>query len=459
MSQKSVPIVTYQPSDKEPEMLQNQVFRGDYNLSRYNACVGDNGNPNIYYYADGFSEAVFLLINNAIKDSRLSVDTLIYPICFNVRHSVELYLKALWGELSTLAETQKIRLQLPLVGDKAVNVLNAHEIGVIWDGIKSNATNLDIRFSSVVERLDPLIACIHEVDSTGQTFRYDYDMQTKMKHLVPVSLINIINLKEQFETIINNLKELKELSLYLNYEYSIGTFTKKLNRADICNISHRLPRRDKWKDGELLKVRDVLMLEYGVGSGEFSSAVKMIEKLHDLSFNIGVEKEPLGLSKEDLLKLSDIWGIKNDINAWRENLIAQLDGSMMDGLGLEYDLSNVDEHVNRMLLDMERNNLAFKEFMKYATPHNVSGCIALYEYRGCSFSEEYVNLYNNHLEYYDACYKEGEERWGAAMKNAWTNYFEYSALLKVIILSLRKLNMPSSAQALERHCMVEGLIP
>ncbi|WP_421317607.1 hypothetical protein [Aeromonas sp. 700377] len=458
MSQNNTRTSTHQSPDKNAKRLQNQVFRGDYNLSRYNACVGDNGAPNIYYYAEGFSEAVFLLIDSVKNDSRLSIDTLIYPICFNVRHSVELYLKALWGELSKLAEAKKVSLQLPLFENKPVNVLNTHEIGIIWDGVASNATHLDKRFSSVVEDLAPLIACIHEVDSTGQTFRYDYDMKTDTKHLVPVSLINIINLKRQFETIVNKLEELKKLSRYLNYEYSMGTFTKKLNRADIQNIAHRLPHRDRWKDGELSKVKGILMLEYGIGSREFSFAVKKIEELHDLSFNIGVEKEPLGLTKEDLLKFSDIWGVRNDINEWRDNLIAALDGSMMNGIGFEYDLSNVDDRINKMILDMEKNDMAFNEFIKYATPDNVSGCIALYEYRGCSFSEEYVNLYNNHFEYYDDAYKEGGERWDAAIRNAWSNYFEYSVLLKHMILSLRNLNMPSSAYAIEKHCMVEGLI-
>ena len=56
-----------------------------------NACVGDNGNPQIFEYAAGFASAARSLLNTVIDDAgmRLSVDMLIYPICFSMRHATE----------------------------------------------------------------------------------------------------------------------------------------------------------------------------------------------------------------------------------------------------------------------------------------------------------------------------------------------------------------------------------
>jgi hypothetical protein len=57
-----------------------------------NACVGNNGNPNYWTYTKGFPQAANLMIKAVLLDRgrQLSVDEYIYPVCFNMRHSVEL---------------------------------------------------------------------------------------------------------------------------------------------------------------------------------------------------------------------------------------------------------------------------------------------------------------------------------------------------------------------------------
>ncbi|MFQ2264007.1 hypothetical protein [Aeromonas dhakensis] len=459
MSQSNAPIVAQHTSCQVENELQNQVFRGIPRLSRYNACVGDNGYPNIYYYAEGFAKAVFSLIDNVIMNDLSSLDTSIYPICFNVRHSVELYLKALWEQLSKIADFKNVRLQQPSVNNREYDILKLHDIGIIWSGVKSNAAILDRRFRPILDTLDFLIMCIHQVDPTGQTFRYSYDMETKVKHLVPVAVINIINLREQFTKIKSSLEELKTLSLYMCYEYSMGTFTHNLSRYDIGNIAQRLPIRERWQDDELWRVRDDVIAEYGISKKEFSYALTKIEELHDFSFFIGVEKEPLGLSEKDIFKFIDIWSVRNDINEWRESLISALDESKQLDDGIELNFSDGGAIFDSMMADLDKNREAFGKFSGFATPDIIAGAIALYEFRGCSFSEEYMGIYNERFEYFMDCYTEGGERWMTAMKNAWSEYFESSYFVQRIIISLRMLNMKSSALALERYCMVEGLIP
>ena len=67
---------------------------------RVNACVGENGSPGYRYYAKGYSQASEILINTFLMDKGISwpVDSLVYPVCFNMRHSVELLLKGAFNQ-------------------------------------------------------------------------------------------------------------------------------------------------------------------------------------------------------------------------------------------------------------------------------------------------------------------------------------------------------------------------
>ncbi|WP_053979626.1 hypothetical protein [Marinagarivorans algicola] len=72
-------------------MMQfNNIFRG-CEPTEYNACVGKNGDPSYAEYANGFCDAALHLIDAAIE--RTAMDEQIYPICFNMRHAIELRLK------------------------------------------------------------------------------------------------------------------------------------------------------------------------------------------------------------------------------------------------------------------------------------------------------------------------------------------------------------------------------
>lgn len=460
MSQSNSQVVTTSTSsEKATEKLQNQVFKGDPSRSRFNACVGDNGNPDIYYYADGFSQATFALIGSVVDNySENPIDTFIYPICFNLRHSVELYLKGLWDKLSTLANIKGKTIQPFKIKNKEVNVLKVHDISIVWGGIKTNAINLDTRFESIINKLEPLVLCIHEVDPTGQTFRYSYDMETKVKHLVPVSLINIINLKEQFLLINEYVSELRALIGYLIREYSVKTFTNNLNREDIRNISNMLPPRSTWQDCDFETVKKSIMAMYSISARELTLAINFILNVHDFSASIKIEHKPLGLSESDLLNFVDIWGIKNDINQWRERLQRELAGDEGYDIDTESHVFSMGDFVKSMPARSEEFNKLFEKLHAYATPAKISGLMALIESRDFSFSEEYVEVYHSCLHNLNLQFKKGGEEWNSVLEEVWEETLKNRCFLEDIIKVLRKFNMPSFAYAVERHCMVEGLI-
>jgi hypothetical protein len=91
------------PGPRSGTFRQNDPFRGDRALSRFNACVGDNGGPyDLYDYAEAYFEATRLLLREAQKPGVL-IDVIVYPVCLNFRHALELYIKYLITDLGNAA--------------------------------------------------------------------------------------------------------------------------------------------------------------------------------------------------------------------------------------------------------------------------------------------------------------------------------------------------------------------
>ena len=187
-----------------------------------NACVGENGFPGYWEYAKGFSQAATILIDVVLRGRGLehSVDEMVYPVCFNMRHSVELRLKGAISELTLIEKCRCRDLQFDFAG--------SHDIGNIWGFFAEKARAVDDRYEPIISRLDKRVIDIAEVDATGQTFRYPLDTESQ-KHLVDVSIINFVVLKESFAELEAALDDLHRLSRYLLDEYACGSFTKRLS--------------------------------------------------------------------------------------------------------------------------------------------------------------------------------------------------------------------------------------
>ena len=81
----------------------NKLFRNDIE-STLNACVGFNGQISDIDYANGFFEATKQLLDNATDQNNtdINIDEIIYSICFNLRHAVELTIKTYYEKLNLL---------------------------------------------------------------------------------------------------------------------------------------------------------------------------------------------------------------------------------------------------------------------------------------------------------------------------------------------------------------------
>ena len=103
----------------------------DYDM---NACVGNNGFPNIHTYQLGYHQAVISLIDTA-KQHTYNSDSLIYPILFFARHAIELFLKK---QIYILSDVKAITLNR----DSEKMLLNEHRLENLWIKFKEGISQL-----------------------------------------------------------------------------------------------------------------------------------------------------------------------------------------------------------------------------------------------------------------------------------------------------------------------------
>ncbi|MBS7837347.1 hypothetical protein [Wohlfahrtiimonas chitiniclastica] len=341
-----------------------------------NACVGDNGWISYITYAEGFSKAANLLLQYVLAKKGRDVDSFIYPICFNMRHSAELRLKGAIEELLKLSVLQDGNLP-------RFNLEVSHDIGNIWNYYKEQSEYLDIRFMRVNALMEQTILDIAEIDPKGQTFRYPYDINKK-KHLADQSIINCLVLYQKFKILEENFNTLYCLTNELIKEYKLGTFTKKLSRSQIFKLAKDLPVYTQWSadlDKEFLKER------YSLSSNDLVKAIDIIKVHYETSALIGIKKDLVALDDDLIKDLCDIW-VK--FNPEFSNLYNQ-----------ELNFDSFDDFM-RDIDDMRRHQ-ELKDYwypilMTRLTKEHIADLAALYYFArdDLKYSERYLKFYEYH---------------------------------------------------------------
>lgn len=278
--------------------MKNETFIGS-DPTWANACVGDNGQPNYIEYSKGYSKAASLLLDHVLKMRGTHVDHLIYPICFNMRHSIELRIKGAIKEIKLLSEIKKIPFP-------SFDLISSHNIGNIWQFFKENSNLLDTRFQNINRELNDIICDIASIDPTGQTFRYPKSNDNR-KHLVEQKIINCYVLKLKFEKLENNLDNLMYLTDSLIDEYKLGTFTSKLSRAQIFQFAKELPPYNQWTQNSFQQIKTELKMRYCLSNNDFTKIVNHIKNNYELCYEIGLRKPLAYLNNTEILELCDIW--------------------------------------------------------------------------------------------------------------------------------------------------------
>jgi hypothetical protein len=159
---------------------QNDVFKR-VDLDPLNACVGNNGGPyDLYDCAKGYFDPTETLLAH-VQDEGNYIDLMVYPVCFDFRHAIELFLKYVITDLAKVKGT-------------AHKFKAKHALTKNWRAAKSLLKQIETTEEDVAY-FENVINCFDEVGTTnGQTFRYPESIKGD-KHLQEWSTINLPTIK------------------------------------------------------------------------------------------------------------------------------------------------------------------------------------------------------------------------------------------------------------------------
>ncbi|MCE0459938.1 hypothetical protein [Pseudomonas uvaldensis] len=401
----------------------NATFRRAH-PSWANACVGENGDPGYVEYSKGFSKAANILINAVLEDHsiHLTTDIFVYPICFNMRHSVELRLKGAISALQTLAALKKRVINFDFVG--------SHDINKIWTFFKTESENLDSRFQKINNLLEPTILDIAEVDPSGQTFRYPFSTQST-KHLSEVALINFVVLNEKFSDLEKNLDELLKIYEWLEHEYNQSK-PSALHRNQIFFLAKELPNRSTWNNENFAITKNSIRARYNLSSNALSKILNLIQDHYTLAPLIGLCKPLAGIEIPLLIDICDIWVEFNE------------------------DIKNSDSEPESTITYAElirgvliQRDSAWSKLQHLVTPEVTAGLHALFYFAyDYAFTEYYESLYAGYLPEIRGEIDHGQQ----SIREQFMHVFDKTNFLHHLVQSLYALGHRTTAeQIIAKH--------
>jgi len=394
-----------------------------------NACVGNNGFPGYWEYATGFSLAANILIDKVLQARGLnySVDKLVYPVCFNMRHSVELRLKGAISELMSIEDSRGRKIEFDLVG--------SHDIGNIWQFFVEKSGSIDDRYIAINARLEKKIIDITEIDATGQTFRYPLDTESQ-KHLVGVAVINFVNLKKSFSELGAALDNLHQLNRYLREEYGMRTFTKKLSRRNIFEIASKLPNRSEWTKQSFDGTKSSIKKLFKIGSKELSNSIKIIEAHFEFAPIIGMSIHLLGVTESDIYEFVGHWFMLYELSS---------DAAPIDYETNEWESDAIFQSLTQLTQDAKVRQEVWGAMQSKFTPEILAGLSALFYFAyELDFSERYVHIYKNSLREAVTAFEESDD----AVRTKFFHIFDKTNAVSNILKSLYFLKKVEVAEYL-----------
>lgn len=292
---------------EEIELLKLNPYEDYISPLEIRACVGDNSGVNEAdrdcNIIDGYKRSVDILIQHIIP-LETPADVLVYPLLFCCRHSVELYLKLLIKQFLTIYR-RKYNIK---TDDKTTETikgsLKTHDISKLVECLLTFAkmdVTIEERFNEIKPVFDSLIDYAFDVD--GDAFRYTNKKNWSDTNLKDIGLIDL-------GIFYNKYKVVSSCFDYLLYDFCAklndlyhGTFTKKLNRIQIEEISKKLPPVKDWKSNEFGCILNNIRNEYALSKNDLSEAISLIKKHYLFCNNIGLEQKLKTISESTFEKL------------------------------------------------------------------------------------------------------------------------------------------------------------
>jgi hypothetical protein len=331
----------------------------------YNACVGHNGEPDERCYARGFLKAAEQLLRKDVLEEN-SPDFMVYPICFNVRHGIELSLKTLISDLITLYK---------LTGkNRTFDFSGTHDLSKIWTCFSTLAVDFDIRLLKFEKELGILIKPWAEIDGTGQTFRYGFSKEN-IKHLQEYSTVDLSRVAVQLTNLCSMIDKIFYLIDELITEYKLNSFTTKLSRYDLLLLARELPQYAFWRSENFTLVKQKWMNERALSSNDFSKACNKIKEVRELSKEVSLVLPLRAATDDQIVWVTELW------------------------LDYQARIKNVTNPLSYAKARKDWLDLKAKDIMKALTPSFVADFSSLYYCGGQHFySEDYDRDYEFFLK-------------------------------------------------------------
>jgi len=271
--------------------MSNDPFFSLPSDSEWNALIGRQGST--INYADGYIEAALDLAQLVINENRFwQRDTLVLPILYNARHSIELHLKLVIG---VLVESSIL---------KTGHIPNHDIASHLQFLINCNVPDLKLRSS--LRDLQPFVESLARIDEDGQELRYSTNRDGKPS-LDNKALANIVVIRDSLGQLKDILEAFKYRAFDLRDEFQTGTHTNFLSRADLFSLSAMLPKKELWSEQDFDISKAAIMQHFGIGSRQFSCALNVIQTRRQLNAMIGVPTELVHLSDEKAIFLAQQW--------------------------------------------------------------------------------------------------------------------------------------------------------
>ena len=317
--------------------MKNKLFRPDFNSPDQNAIVSGDWLDRPYAYREGFMQATLALLAvanaegyddpNTGETSLIYVDALVYPICFNARHFLELFLKDSIRAVSALGKKPT-----------KVDVIATHDLSSLWarfvDVIKR-----DVRLVKRGTPLEDVLKDVASIDNTSMAFRYSHDLDEN-EHLSGLEHINLTVLGNRFREMFKQAEDFSTCLAVLQREYAQSTFTGKLHREDLNTIARRLPPYENWAE-ELPPIKQEICNQMNLSSNDFGKALTLIKQHREFAIHIGIELPLEGLPIDIFTRLAAVHAedASHDVITMDEwlRLAAVMEISMVDSYSEEYD--------------------------------------------------------------------------------------------------------------------------
>jgi hypothetical protein len=239
-------------------------------VSTWNACIGRQGTEE--NYLDGYIEAAMELAG-AVIDKKMygKQDTLVLPILYNARHTVELALKF---AADRLVEAGVIRP----AGRRD------HNIKAYWERLLAASLG-DERLGQIVRALKPFIDSLSRIDNDGQELRYHLN-RSEDPSLSNYSLANLEVIRGSLLELSEILSTLRCRTLSFIAEHETGTFTDRCSRRDLLTIAQLVPRRDSWGTPLFDQQKELIKARFNLSNRQFCEALNVIQ--NNASFELWV---------------------------------------------------------------------------------------------------------------------------------------------------------------------------